>query len=101
MTWLKLKKDYIKGGVGGDTIDLIPIGGYYGKGKRKGIYGSFLMACQDKNDAYHPICKLGSGLSDVFLNEVHAELSPKVKSLIKKILAFPIPNVCKISFNSY
>ena len=27
-----------------DTLDLIPIGGFYGKGSRKGLFGSYLMA---------------------------------------------------------
>lgn len=28
----------------GDTIDLVPVGGYFGKGKRKEKFGAFLMA---------------------------------------------------------
>ena len=31
-------------GVVRDTLDLIPIGGFYGKGARTGIFGSYLMA---------------------------------------------------------
>ena len=37
-------------GIGlGDTLDLVPIGAYYGEGLRKGCFGSFLMAIKSNN----------------------------------------------------
>jgi DNA ligase 1 len=62
-TWLKLKNMALTNGMR-DTLDLVPIGGFYGKGNRTGVLGSYLMASYNGHSGqFESICKLGTGFS--------------------------------------
>ena len=79
LNWRKGRKGYLQGL--GDSCDLGPLGAYYGKGKRTGVYGAYLLACYNPDDeTYESVCKIGTGFSDTALTELHAAPSQKTIS---------------------
>ncbi|KAG0168914.1 hypothetical protein DFQ30_004170 [Apophysomyces sp. BC1015] len=67
--WLKVKKDYVEGI--SDTLDLIPIGAWYGNGRKVNWYSPILMACYNpENETLESVCKCMSGFSDKFYEEM-------------------------------
>ncbi|KAK5121033.1 hypothetical protein LTR85_005817 [Meristemomyces frigidus] len=75
--WLKVKKDYLSGA--GDSLDLVVLGAYHGRGKRTSVYGAFLLACYNPTtEVYETVCNIGTGFSEALLAELHETLSPLV-----------------------
>jgi len=61
-----------------ETLDLVVVGGTYGRGRRANLIGSYLMAAQDEDGNLNTIAHTATGLDDATL----LELSNKVESIM-------------------
>jgi len=73
--WIKLKREYQAELT--DTIDLVIIGAFHGRGRRAGKYGAFLLAAYDpENDVFKATTKVGTGFTDEDLENFPKLLEP-------------------------
>jgi DNA ligase-1 len=73
--WIKLKRDYRT--ELSDTVDLVVVGAFAGRGRRTGVYGALLLAAYDADaDVFRAVTKCGTGFSDAELAELPARLAP-------------------------
>jgi len=67
--WIKYKRDY-KSEVA-DTLDLVVVGAFHGRGKRAGTFGAFLLAAYDPDtDVFETVTKVGTGFTDADLEKL-------------------------------
>jgi len=73
--WIKLKRSF-KGSLN-DTVDLVVIGYYTGKGKRTefGLGALLVAAYNQKSDLFESVAKIGTGMSEEKLAELESILS--------------------------
>lgn len=73
--WVKFKRDYKSELT--DTVDLVVVGAFKGRGKRGGTYGALLLAAYDpETDRFVTVCKVGTGFSDEELAQLPKRLEP-------------------------
>lgn len=61
--WIKYKRDYKSEMT--DTVDLVVVGAFHGRGKRAGAYGALLLAAYNsQNDTFETVTKCGTGFTD-------------------------------------
>ncbi len=61
-----------------ETLDLVVVGGTYGRGKRAHLIGSYLLALKDENGNLKTIAHVATGLDD----ETLIELSKRMEDLV-------------------
>jgi DNA ligase-1 len=92
--WVKLKRN--TSGQLNDTIDVVLLGYYRGKGKRAEFgAGALLAGVYDSDkDEFGTISKLGTGLSDQGWREIHERLAKlEVKEKPARVISNLVPDV--------
>ena len=73
--WIKLKREYRS--ELSDTMDLVVMGAFHGRGRRAGTYGTYLLGSYDEERAtYTSVAKIGTGFSDADLERIPKILRP-------------------------
>ncbi|KAF5351802.1 hypothetical protein D9756_007537 [Leucocoprinus leucothites] len=73
--WLKLKKDYVTGI--GDSLDMVPIGAWYGNGRKVKWWSPILMGLYDTSTGrFVAVCKCMSGFTDKFYQDMRERYTP-------------------------
>jgi DNA ligase-1 len=77
--WIKLKRDYRTELA--DTVDLVVVGAYAGRGRRRGTYGAVLLAAYDpETELYQTVGKCGTGFSDAELAALPARMAGHIRT---------------------
>lgn len=73
--WIKLKG--LEGGKLKDTVDVVIIGAFYGKGRRTGVYGTYIGAVYNKQkDIFQAFTRIASGWTDEIMDELMRKMKP-------------------------
>jgi DNA ligase-1 len=93
-SWLKVKKDY---STSSETLDLIPIAGWHGQGRKAKWWSPILLAVRNpESGALEAVTKCMSGFTDKFYQankEKYAEGSPNVISRPAYVEYYGSPDV--------
>ncbi|MDR1992638.1 MAG: ATP-dependent DNA ligase [Nitrososphaerota archaeon] len=75
--WIKYKRDYKSEMT--DTVDLVVVGAFHGRGKRVGAYGALLLATYNpEKDQFETVTKCGTGFTDKDLCQLYEMLQKHI-----------------------
>ncbi|MBY8987745.1 MAG: ATP-dependent DNA ligase [Candidatus Lokiarchaeota archaeon] len=92
-SWIKLKG--LEGGKLKDSIDVVLVGAFYGKGRRTGVYGTYVGAVYDPmNGKFVAFTRFFSGLTDELSDSLTKEMEKyKTEKKPKNVICEDIPDV--------
>jgi DNA ligase-1 len=90
--WIKMKG--LEGGKLKDTIDVVLIGAFYGRGRRKGVFGTYIGAVYDPlNDVFEAFTRIASGWTDEIMDSLMKETQPiKISKKPKYVICDDTPD---------
>jgi len=93
--WIKYKRDYKSEMT--DTVDLVVVGAFHGRGKRAGTYGALLLTAYNPDiDMFETVTKCGTGFTDEDLKKLPKMMKkhqvphrhPRVNSTLNAVIWF-------------
>ncbi len=90
--WIKLKG--LEGGKLKDSVDVVLIGAFYGRGRRKGVYGTYIGAVYDPdNDVFEAFTRIASGWTDEIMDFLMKEMEQhKINRKFKNVICDDTPD---------
>ncbi|KAI9652426.1 MAG: hypothetical protein M1829_001655 [Trizodia sp. TS-e1964] len=84
--WMKVKKDYASTS---DTLDLVPIAGWHGQGRKSAWWSPILLAARNPDTgSLEAVCKCISGFTDVFYTTLRTYYSPDSEHVLGRQPSF-------------
>jgi len=91
--WIKLKG--LEGGKLKDSVDVVLVGAFYGKGRRTGVYGTYIGAVYEPmEDKFVAFTRFFSGLTDELSDTLTKEMENyKIEKKHNNVICEDIPDV--------
>jgi DNA ligase 1 len=82
-----------------ETLDLVVVGGTYGKGRRAHFIGSFLLALRDENNDLKTLAHAATGLDDKTLMELSEMAEPLIIRKVGRLVEMVPSIILEVAFS--